>query len=73
VSYAVTLELYHRGQDTVTFDSIETSLSLTMSRELYEAQGSPATVVVLVPDLTPAAALSHDAEPVGHPKERDDG
>jgi hypothetical protein len=66
MSYAVRLELYSHGNDVVTFDSIETSLTLTMSRELFDAQGSPGSVTVLVEDLSPAAAASHDAEELDH-------
>jgi len=62
--WAVTLELYERTPALVTFDSIETGVRLTMSREAFEHAGQPATVVVLVEELSEAAQLSHDAEAV---------
>lgn len=62
--WAVTLELYERTPVLVTFDSIETGVRLTMSREAFEHAGRPATVVVLVDNLSEAAQLSDNAEPV---------
>lgn len=63
-TYAVILGQEEWNREVVTFSSIETGLSLTMSREAFDHAGRPETMTVLVPgdDLPRAAKLSYDAE-----------
>lgn len=65
MNWTVELELFSRDATLVVFDSIETGIRLTMSREAFEHAGRPATVTVIVDALSEAAQQSHDAEPLG--------